>query len=87
VASSDYVTTAATPDGRLAISYLPEGGTIGIDTRRMAGRVKARWYDPTSGRYTAVQGSPFAARTSLDLTAPGRNHEGDRDWVLVLAAA
>jgi hypothetical protein len=87
VASSDYVTTAATPDGRLAISYLPEGGTIGIDTRRMAGRVHARWYDPTSGRYTAVKSSPFAARRSLDLTAPGRNHEGGRDWVLVLTAA
>ena len=87
VSSSDYVTTAATPDGRLAISYLPEGGTIGIDTRRMAGRVNARWYDPTSGGYTAVQGSPFAARRSLDLTAPGRNHEGDGDWVLVLTAA
>jgi Protein of unknown function (DUF4038)/Putative collagen-binding domain of a collagenase len=87
VASSDYVTTALTPDGKLAISYLPEGGAIGIDTRRMAGRVNARWYDPTSGRYTAVQGSPFAARGSLDLTAPGRNHEGDRDWVLVLTAA
>jgi hypothetical protein len=86
VSSSDYVTTAATPDGRLAISYLPEGGTIGIDTRRMAGRVNARWYDPTSGRYTAVQGSPFAGRRSLDLTAPGRNHEGGRDWVLVLTA-
>ena len=64
VASSDYVTTASTPDGRLAISYLPRGGTIRIDTRRMAGRVHASWYDPTSGRYTAVKGSPFAARRS-----------------------
>ena len=87
VASSDYVTTASMPDGKLAISYLPEGGTIRVDTKRMAGRVLARWYDPTSGTYTTVQGSPFAARRSLDLTAPGRNHEGDRDWVLVLTAA
>ena len=29
-ASSDYVTTAATQDGRLAISYLPIGGTIRV---------------------------------------------------------
>jgi uncharacterized protein DUF4038/collagenase-like protein with putative collagen-binding domain len=87
VASSDYVTAAATPDGRLAIAYLPEGGTIRVDTRRMAGRVHASWYDPTSGRYTAVEGSPFAARRSLDLTAPDQNRDGDRDWVLVLTAA
>ena len=87
VASSDYVTTASTPDGSLAISYLPRGGTIRVDTRRMAGRVGASWYDPTSGRYIAVKGSPFAARRSFNLTAPGHNHDGDRDWVLVLVAA
>ena len=87
VASSDYVTAAATLDGRLAIAYLPEGGTIGVDTRRMAGRVHASWYDPTSGAERTVKGSPFAARRSLDITAPSRNREGDRDWVLVLTAA
>jgi hypothetical protein len=72
------------PDGKLAISYLPEGGTIRVDTKRMAGRVLARWYDRTSGRYTRLKGSPFTARRSLNLTAPGRNHGKDRDWVLVL---
>jgi hypothetical protein len=87
VGSSDYVTTASTPNRRLAISYLPKGGTIRLDTGRMAGRVRARWYDPTSGRYRAVKGSPFALRRSVSLTAPGRNHDGDRDWVLVLTAA
>lgn len=87
VASSDYVTAAATADGRLAIAYLPDGGTIGVDTRRMAGRVHASWYDPTSGVGRIVKGSPFAARRMLDLTAPSRNHEGDHDWVLVLTAA
>jgi hypothetical protein len=86
VASSDYATTAATPDRRLVISYLPAGGTIRVDTRRMAPRVHANWYDPTSGSYTAVQGSPFTTGTSLDLTAPGRNHDGDHDWILVLTA-
>ena len=50
VASSDCVTAAATPDGRLAIAYLPEGGTIGVDTRRMAGRVHASWARPDLGR-------------------------------------
>lgn len=87
VGSSNYVTTASTPNRRLAISYLPNGATIRLDTGRMAGRVRARWYDPTSGRYRAVKGSPFALRRSVSLTAPSRNHDGDRDWVLVLTAA
>ena len=59
VESSNYVTTAATPDGRLAISYLPAGGTINVDMARFAGPVRARWYDPTRGVYSAVSGSPF----------------------------
>jgi hypothetical protein len=87
VASSNYVTTAATRDGRLAISYLPSGGRIRVAMRRLARGVRASWYDPTSGKYTAVKGSPFSARRSVSLTAPGRNHDGDRDWVLVLATA
>src|SRR5581483_3965405 len=48
VKSSTYVTTAATRDGRLAVSYLPAGGTITVDMGRFARRVKARWYDPTN---------------------------------------
>ena len=87
VASSSYVTAAATRDGRLAIAYLPEGGTIRVATSRMRRRVHASWYDPTSGRYRAVKGSPFFRRASVGVTAPPRNHAGDRDWVLVLTAA
>ncbi len=87
VASSNYVTAAATRDGRLAIAYLPRGGTIRIAMGRLARRVRASWYDPTLGRYTAVKGSPFSARRSVRLTAPRRNYTGDRDWVLVLRAA
>src|SRR5262249_12843606 len=59
VESSTYVTTAATRDGTLAISYLPLGGTISVDMARFAGRVRAQWFDPASGVYSAVSGSPF----------------------------
>ncbi len=54
VGSSDYVTTAATRDGTLAVSYLPTGGTVTVDMARFAGRVQARWYDPANGRYSRV---------------------------------
>jgi hypothetical protein len=86
VESSNYVTTAATPDGRLAISYLPAGGTIRVDMERFAGPVRARWYDPARGVYSRVSGSPFPNSRSVDLALPGKNADGDPDWVLVLTS-
>jgi len=86
VASSDYVTTASTPDGRLAVSYLPAGGTIVVDMARFAGRVRARWYDPAKGKYQPVRGTPFRNAGKVRLRTPGKNADGDADWVLVLSA-
>jgi hypothetical protein len=86
VDSSDYVTTAVTPDGTLAISYLPAGGTISVDLGRLAGPVNAQWYDPSNGSYEPVSGSPFPNSGRVDFTSPGKNADGDTDWVLVLTA-
>jgi hypothetical protein len=87
VNSSDYVTAARTPDGRLAIAYLPTGHPVEVDLGRMADRrVRAQWYDPTNGTYTTVSGSPFAPSRRHRFTVPGKNHGGDADWVLVLTA-
>ena len=84
---NDYVTAARTRDGRLAIAYVPAGGPVDVDMTRMAGRrVRAQWYDPTSGTYATIQGSPFARRGQRTFTVPGKNHDGDADWVLVLTA-
>ena len=87
VGSSNYVTTAATRDGTLAMSYLPTGGTITVDTARLAARVQARWYDPAKGTYSPVSGSPFTNAGKVQLTTPGKNADGDPDWVLVLNGA
>jgi hypothetical protein len=84
---NDYVTAARTGNGRLAIAYLPTGQPVTVDLRRMAGRrVRAQWYDPTTGRYSRVHGSPFRRTASRQFAVPGRNHDGDADWVLVLSA-
>jgi hypothetical protein len=86
VDSSNYVTTASTPDGKLGISYIPTAATISVDMARFADRVQARWYDPVNGTYTPVAGSPFPNSTKVELTTPGKNAGGDPDWVLVLTA-
>src|SRR4051812_3473318 len=84
VSDSDYATTAATPDGALAICYMPTARTITVNMSRMAGPIIARWFDPTSGRYFPVAGTPFANRGTRALTPPGNNSDGDSDWVLVM---
>ena len=86
VASSSYVTTAATRDGTLAISYLPAGGAITVNVSRFAGPVVAQWYDPSKGTYSAVPRSPFRNSGTARVSAPGANADGDADWVLVLHA-
>jgi Putative collagen-binding domain of a collagenase/Protein of unknown function (DUF4038) len=88
VNSSDYVTAARTPNGKLAMAYLPSGQSIVVDLRRMAGhRVRAQWYDPASGTYRNIAGSPLATTGRRTFRPPGTNQDGDPDWVLVLTAA
>jgi hypothetical protein len=78
VLENDYVTAARTPDGRLAVVYLPTRRTISVDPSAMAARTRAAWVDPASGARRPV---PLTAR----LTPPGRNAAGDGDWLLVLS--
>ena len=87
VQDSNYVTAARTPDGRLVMAYVPEGQTIGVDMSKLAARVRARWYDPTNGTYRRVPGSPFDNAGTRRFSPPGKNGDGDPDWVLVLTAA
>ena len=50
------------------------------------GMTAARWYDPTSGKYAEVKGSPFANEGGRQFVPSGANNSGDGDWVLVLEA-
>jgi Protein of unknown function (DUF4038)/Putative collagen-binding domain of a collagenase len=77
VLENDYVTAARTPDGRLAVVYLPTGRTISVNRSAMAAGTRAAWIDPTSGRRRPVPMSPT-------FTTPGRNAAGGHDWLLLL---
>ena len=87
VNDSDYATAASTPDGKLAIAYLPGRRRITVDLGRLGPNVRASWYDPTAGRFVSVAGSPFPDRGKRDFTPPARNAAGDDDWALVLTAS
>jgi hypothetical protein len=86
VDDSDYVTAAGTPDGKLVIAYLPVDRPVTVDLSKLAGPVGAQWYDPAQGRYVPVPGQPFTNAGSRGFRPPGRNGDGDEDWVLVLSA-
>ena len=78
--TADYVTAARTPDGTLAIAYVPSSRTITVDLSTFSGPVTARWYDPTAGTYTSLPGSPYPNIGSQQFTTPGTNAGGDDDW-------
>lgn len=79
---NDYATAAKTPDGTLAIIYVPsrllQSGSARswtVNTGAM-GTVTGYWYDPTTGT-TSAASSPWAIPTST-------HADGKSDWVLVL---
>jgi hypothetical protein len=82
--ANDYLTAARTPDGTLAIAYMPTARTISVDLSKLSGPVNASWYDPARGVYLAISGSPLPNSGTHEFSPPGTNSDGDGDWVLVL---
>lgn len=81
----DFVTSAAAPDGTLLVAYLPpaHSGDISVDMTALNGPARARWFDPTSARYSNI-GTGLTNAGSFTFTPPGNNSAGAKDWVLVL---
>jgi hypothetical protein len=80
-------TTAALPDGSLAITYLPSKRTITVALNQFKGPVMAKWMDPTSGVFTLLGKAPLANTGRRPFTPPERNADGDADFILVLEIA
>jgi hypothetical protein len=74
-----YVTGGVTPDGTLAVVYLPNaaGQTIALNTDLMGPGYTARWVDPTTGASTTTPTGPTYSQS-------GTNAAGGPDWLLVL---
>jgi hypothetical protein len=82
IEANDYVTAASVPDGSLVMAYCPVATTLTVDMTKLRGLTRARWYDPSNGTFTS--GSLVPNNGSRTFTTPGRNNDGDADWVLVL---
>ncbi len=86
----DYVTAAATADGKVLLAYIPPtakgSSSVTVDMTRLRGNVRERWFDPTSGNYKEAASSLVKNGTKSFLT-PGKNSGGATDWILVLQAS
>jgi hypothetical protein len=83
---ADYVAAGLADDGSLAMAYIPAGGTVQVVMRRFRGPVTTEWFDPASGQYKPIEGSPFSNEGNRRFAPPGKNAAGEPDWVLVLRA-
>ena len=83
-AGATYAAAARAADGSFALIYVPTRRSIVVDLRRLAGPVRARWYDPTDGTYTTSSPLPLPNTAEHAFVSPGLNSVGDDDWVLAL---
>jgi hypothetical protein len=84
VADNDFLTAARTGDGSLVIAYTPILRQFAVDLGQLSGPAVTRWFDPSSGAYSSIAGSPFTNSGIRAFTPPGNNQNGDGGWVLVL---
>jgi len=84
VSDNNYLTAARTADGSLVVAYAPVLGQFTVDMSKLSAPAVARWYDPSSGAYIPISGSPFTNSGLHNFTPPGNNADGDGGWVLVL---
>ncbi len=79
--TNSWVAASITPDGHLAICYLPNHTTITCTTTMLASGWTASWVDPITCATSSAGTGP-----TFNSTAKGTNSQGDPDWVLVFRA-
>jgi hypothetical protein len=65
---------------------MPSLRPLKIGLSQLSGPVTARWYDPSRGTFSAINGSPFPNSGQTHFIPPRNNADGDGDWLLVLEA-
>ena len=66
-------------DGTLVIVYMESCRATTVDMAKLSGPAKAQWFNPRTGTYTVIAGSPFANSGAKVFMPPELG-----DWVLVL---
>ena len=79
--TNNWVTASITPNGKLAVCYLPNATTITCATGSLGTGWSAHWIDPVSCASSSAGAGP-----TFNSTAKGSNSQGDPDWVLLFQA-
>jgi hypothetical protein len=77
-AGFDGTSTARAPDGSWASAYLPSSHGVTVGLGSFGHSVTGKWYNPATGSYATIAGSPFAPSGTLNVTPPASG-----DWVLL----
>jgi hypothetical protein len=80
---ANYASTGVTADKSLSVTYVPTARSLTVNLGWFGGPVTLSWFDPTSGNFTTISGSPFANTGTRSITTPGANADGAGDWVIV----
>ena len=86
VSQCDYALAAKSADGSVIVIYLPAVRTIRVNLAVLSHAAHATWFDPSNGAYKAISSGTYPNSQIQEFTPPGKNHSGDRDWVLLLRA-
>lgn len=82
--SKSALAAAASPDGTLALYYLINKKPIVINMQRFSAEVDASWIDPSNGNEKTISNSPYMNKGKFEFSPPGKNSDGDHDWILFL---
>lgn len=69
-------------DRSVAIAYTVSDQAFRMDLSSLRGPVQATWIDPTN--FDALPVRPFTQGSRVRVVPPGRNADGDGDWLLLL---
>jgi hypothetical protein len=81
--------TVTTP-GTYALVYLPQGGLVTVDMTKLSDPIRAKWFNPEDGTYTAADPCGVTSCSNLGtqtFTSPAARHsplDYVNDWILVL---
>jgi len=84
IAQCDRAVAARSPDGSMAVIYLPTPRTIKVNMSVLSRAAHAIWFDPSNGSYRTIDSNVLLNAGVQEFVPLGRNHAGEGDWVLLL---
>ena len=79
----DYATAAFATDKSVAVIYLPTFRKVCANMERFKGKVAAKWFDPSNGKYLHIQKTFLNNGMACFIPPTETNSQGFEDWVLI----